>query len=166
MLCKSRIHNLKLHFFRDSSAYASPETSTVSNALSSEWPRIIQISPRSLNTSSEKSYQSLRRWLSGCLDNHTRCSKGTVTNLPKRILEICDDHVYLRESEDSQGKYACLSHCWGKQGASLQLNSGTIQMLKDGIMKQQLPKTFADAIEVSKALEIRYLWIDAMCKLE
>jgi hypothetical protein len=115
-------------------------------------------------TSSHEAYNALKKWLATCLSDHGSCSKETATSLPRRVLEIKESHVYLRDLHKAQAKYACLSHCWGSCGASLQLNSATIMTLKKGIPKSKLPKTFRDAAEICIVLDIRYLWIDAICK--
>ncbi|KAH7074576.1 heterokaryon incompatibility protein-domain-containing protein [Paraphoma chrysanthemicola] len=90
------------------------------------------------------------------------CKKSTITKLPKRILEIVDDRIFLRE-QDIEGVYACLSHCWGSQGPALQLTHESMKLFKAGIARSQLPKTFRDAIEICGNFNIGYLWIDAMC---
>jgi hypothetical protein len=116
------------------------------------------------DTSSQNAYSTVKRWMAECLSNHNICSQHTVADLPKRIIEIDGDHAYLRESKDLKASYACLSHCWGKNGAALQLTNATIDRLKRGIVKQLLPNTFRDALEICTQLGIKFLWIDAICK--
>ncbi|KAF2026075.1 HET-domain-containing protein, partial [Setomelanomma holmii] len=58
---------------------------------------------------------------------------------------------------------ACLSHCWGKKGAALQLTPDTVDTLRSGVARAELPKTFRDAAEIFEKLGIHFLWIDAMC---
>jgi hypothetical protein len=101
-----------------------------------------------------------------CLGNHDSCRQHTISDLPKRIIEIDGDYAYLRESNELRASYACLSHCWGKTGAALQLTNATINSLNRGIMKQLLPKTFRDALEICRQLDIRFLWIDAICEFQ
>jgi hypothetical protein len=36
----------------------------------------------------------------------------------------------------------------------------------DGILISELPKTFRDAIDITRSLELRYLWIDSLCILQ
>jgi hypothetical protein len=115
-------------------------------------------------TSSHEAYNALKKWLATCLSDHGSCSKKTATSLPRRVLEINGSHVYLRDLHKVQAKYACLSHCWGSHGTSLQLNSATILTLRKGISRLELPKTFRDTAEICAGLGIRYLWIDAICK--
>jgi hypothetical protein len=43
------------------------------------------------------------------------------------------------------------------------LRKDNLSALSVGISSQQLPKTFADAVEISRKLQIEYLWIDSLC---
>jgi hypothetical protein len=43
------------------------------------------------------------------------------------------------------------------------LRKDNISALSVGISPQQLPKTFADAVTISRKLEVDYLWIDSLC---
>ena len=85
--------------------------------------------------------------------------------LPKRILEITAEHVFLREKPGSLAPYACLSHCWGSKGPAIKLTAETVRDLRDGLKTSGLPKTFRDTIEVCRHLEIYYIWIDALCEM-
>ena len=60
-------------------------------------------------------------------------------------------------------RYATLSHPWG--GATFEtLNTASIHALMDRPSRiSALPATFRNAVTVTKALNIRYLWIDALC---
>ncbi|KAH7386841.1 heterokaryon incompatibility protein-domain-containing protein, partial [Phaeosphaeria sp. MPI-PUGE-AT-0046c] len=62
--------------------------------------------------------------------------------------------------------YACLSHCWGKTGAALQLRKTTFESLKHGVAVEKLPKTFREAMKICKELGIRFIWIDALCIMQ
>jgi hypothetical protein len=130
-----------------------------------KWRNLPQARPISNNTSSHEAYGTLKKWLITCSSDHEGCIKGkTEPSLPRRVLEVSASHVYLRECHNLQGKYVCLSHCWGSGGAALQLNDATIAMLRDGVPKLQLPKTFRDATQICTMIGIPYLWIDAICR--
>ncbi|KAH8809995.1 heterokaryon incompatibility protein-domain-containing protein [Hyaloscypha sp. PMI_1271] len=58
-----------------------------------------------------------------------------------------------------------LSHCWG----SLQIlttKKDNLNAHKQGIDLTTLPKTFQDAIEVTRSIGIKYLWIDSLCIIQ
>ncbi|KAH7086718.1 tol protein, partial [Paraphoma chrysanthemicola] len=74
--------------------------------------------------------------------------------------------VYLREYLGQEATYACLSHCWGKEGPALQLTSHKVGELKCGVARAHLPRTFQDAVDICGKLNIKFLWIDALCILQ
>jgi hypothetical protein len=39
-----------------------------------------------------------------------------------------------------------------------------VGFVREGLTVPELPKTFRDAVEVCRHLEVQYLWIDALCK--
>ncbi len=66
------------------------------------------------------------------------------------------------EYDKSTEKYATLSYCWG-QGDNFKLTVATEDALRRGIAPGDLPATIRDAIKVTKALGLTYLWVDALC---
>jgi hypothetical protein len=118
----------------------------------------------SRDTSSIQAYQKVRTWIDTCFKEHETCSKNLSSSLPKRVLQLTGSLVCLRELQDTQGIYACLSHCWGEKGPSLKLTRATSEMLQRGLTKAEMPQTFADAVEVCSKLCISYIWIDALCQ--
>ena len=58
-----------------------------------------------------------------------------------------------------------LSHCWGTLKC-LTLTSVNYKYLEAGFKLIELPKTFREAVEITRNLGIRYLWIDALCILQ
>ena len=59
-------------------------------------------------------------------------------------------------------EYAALSYCWGKSPPFITLASSIKEYL-EGIELSSMPKTFQDAVQVTRDLGIRFLWIDALC---
>ena len=57
--------------------------------------------------------------------------------------------------------YIALSHCWGNS-QPLRLTRTTASRLKVGFPSRELPKTFRDAIDVTRKMQVRYLWIDSL----
>lgn len=113
----------------------------------------------------------MRGWLSECTKSHTRCriqrKHGNEFRGPLRLLELNKDSIVLRENVGDV-QYACLSHCWGKNFADT-INKTTEQTLnsfKEGIAESNLTANFRDAIEICRALKIKYLWIDSLCIIQ
>ncbi|OAL40547.1 IRE protein kinase [Fonsecaea nubica] len=60
--------------------------------------------------------------------------------------------------------YACLSYCWGPaENTPWVTTSFNVARRKISIDQAALPNTLKDAIHINRRLNIRYLWIDALC---
>lgn len=55
-----------------------------------------------------------------------------------------------------------LSHCWGTS-RHFTTTLETISARKNGIGFQDLPKTFQDAVTLTRHIGVRYLWLDSIC---
>ncbi|KAG1734441.1 heterokaryon incompatibility protein-domain-containing protein [Suillus paluster] len=124
---------------------------------------------------SEASFNLAREWLQQCLQKHHKCMEtvraARTTNGPSRLIDVgCDDGVEPRvvisqELGETRLEYLTLSHCWG--GAEiLRLLKENIDSLKVGIPPSTLPKTFQDAIVITRRLGYQYLWIDSLCIIQ
>ncbi|KAF3805938.1 Cyclin-dependent kinase 8 [Colletotrichum gloeosporioides] len=107
----------------------------------------------------------LKEWVRVC-DKHHDHPFEPEPKLPTRVLDVGtkgQPNLRLRCSEGStSGKYIALSHCWGNTQCFKTLKSN-ITNLETCIEFEELPKTFKDAIEVTRVLGFRYLWIDSLC---
>lgn len=117
---------------------------------------------------SAEAINTAKLWLETCSANHHSCRYNWSHHTPPtRILDIDDgvdvNRIFLRDNAPEPGyQHVALSHCWGK-GNQLCTTLATIQAHKKGIMIDNLPKTFKDAVKVVRALGLRYLWIDSLC---
>lgn len=59
--------------------------------------------------------------------------------------------------------YTALSYCWGPPGANFTTTDGNLSEHKTGIDFKSLPEALKDAVTITQALGIPYLWIDAIC---
>ena len=87
--------------------------------------------------------------------------------LPTRVLDIGNEKsaggMRLHCSQEGEtGRYLALSHLWGKD-RPLCTTSSTLERFQKRIEFQELPKTFQDAVTVTRQLGIRFLWIDSLC---
>jgi Heterokaryon incompatibility protein (HET) len=82
--------------------------------------------------------------------------------LPTRVIDVTYENPRLVESQGETSQYVALSHCWGKS-KTVVTNTCTLSSRKKGIEFYSLPKTFQDAIIVTRRLGYRYLWIDSLC---
>jgi hypothetical protein len=121
-------------------------------------------------TGSSTSLEVARNWLKECITLHPVCQKNfryQKQQLPTRLIDVNtlgESHVplYIPTNSAEVGSYVTLSHRWG--GANIyKLTQKTYKALKAGIPVELLPKTFRDAIHVTRYLEVRYIWIDSLC---
>lgn len=71
----------------------------------------------------------------------------------------------ISNTDSLNGPYLTLSHCWGSALVS-KLEMRDLEKSKAGISASALPKTFRDAVFVTRKLGIQYLWIDALCIIQ
>ena len=88
--------------------------------------------------------------------------------MPTRLLDVsCESNIRLvtmAPVADSE-PYITLSHQWGT-AIFKKLTSGTVAEMEQSILIEKLPKTFLDAIAVTRRLKCRYLWIDSLCIIQ
>jgi hypothetical protein len=166
--------NLYVHLFKHPHGIVNIDVFTIAGTT-----RFKHIRPASLipaSTSLAENLGMIQKWLRSCEERHDTCniSNGQV---PPRLLDLGSDEssdiIRLVEQEqiqqswtfDNSGdfRYACLSHCWGKTRHKHLTRESNLENNFKGVPICDLPRTFRDAIAVSRALSIRYLWIDSLC---
>lgn len=75
----------------------------------------------------------------------------------------CSDHPRHVLTHGAHGKYFALSHCWGGDIPSKTLTRPLPDYLK---ALPDLPRSFRDAIRITRELGFRYLWIESLCILQ
>ena len=87
--------------------------------------------------------------------------------LPNRVLDLGQEPtqtIKLLENNFRRGHYCALSHCWGSpKKHPIRTTSNTLKDHLEGIKFKVLPRTFQDAVTVTRAIGVRYLWIDCLC---
>jgi hypothetical protein len=78
-----------------------------------------------------------------------------------RCLNKSSDGVTSHTSRGESGRYATLSHPWETVDQHTN-TTADIKAHENGIEVQALPKSFQEAIAVTRKLGIRYLWIDSL----
>ncbi|RYF40751.1 MAG: HET domain-containing protein, partial [Cytophagaceae bacterium] len=117
------------------------------------------------DTNSTESLVTALAWIRNCDEKHD-CMANVGAKLPRRLLDVRNDRVSLREhTEGERAKYACLSHCWGTS-SMLRTTSINRHLFAQGIEWNLLPRTFQDAISFVRKLNISYLWIDSLCIIQ
>lgn len=132
------------------------------------WLPILKKSP--FTRTSFRDVQMISRWLQDCEMNHPECRSQQPLDpiLPARVLDVGDTNrsPSLVISEGQKGKYMCLSHRWGEPDSThkrLVTTRNTLAQFISEIPLHTLPLTFRQAVEVTRAVGIQYLWIDSLC---
>lgn len=118
-----------------------------------------------------------RSLLDNCLSSHEGCDKppifGEVSpSLPRRLLDLSRGCTILIVDVDtwiSQGlasaaelsQYCTLSYRWGSTAHDCTLKAPFSTQIE--LALDSMPQTFKDAISTARALNMRFLWIDALC---
>ncbi|KAK0651135.1 heterokaryon incompatibility protein-domain-containing protein, partial [Cercophora newfieldiana] len=106
-------------------------------------------------------------WLRTCKRHRYRCNPKPPDVKGMRVIDCKSEHLTIRDYEPGD-KYVALSYVWGQSppGAT----GPTKAIVPRGITKRMvlklpddIPLTIRDAIEVTKALRYRYLWVDKYC---
>jgi Heterokaryon incompatibility protein (HET) len=120
------------------------------------------------STSSIESVAKVQKWIDKCCNTHTLCQprSSNPTALPKRVLDVNPPLVKLYETRNEHDKYVCLSHCWGNSRPTCCTTFTTLEANKNGIAWHRLPATFRDAIDFTRRLGFRYIWIDSICIIQ
>ena len=105
-----------------------------------------------------------KSWISDCTTSHRKCAQPTAFAVPVRLIDVSGKTPFLVQGNPST-PYAILSHCWGKSKQFI-TTTHNIEAYERSIDFAVLPKTFRDAIELTRELNIRYLWIDSLCILQ
>ncbi|KAH6714385.1 hypothetical protein BKA61DRAFT_605165 [Leptodontidium sp. MPI-SDFR-AT-0119] len=106
------------------------------------------IGARSINDS----VLQIRHWLQTCLETHRLCRSALNSRLPARVLHVGQtdqSKIFLVEPQDNT--------------AYMSLN---LQACREGILVDSLPTSFQHAIELARCLDVKYIWIDALCILQ
>jgi hypothetical protein len=127
------------------------------------------------NPNSESCFALVKHWLKTCTERHLACSEAdsnTSHTLPKRAIQVgLSDNATIRLFEHNDffsvhdPPYLALSHCWG-QSQHLTLTKATLAERKLNIAWESLPRTFQDAILVTRGIGVEFLWIDSLCIIQ
>jgi hypothetical protein len=107
----------------------------------------------------------VRDWIRQCEENHIVCSSERLGEYPKRLLDVGEgDYIKLSLAESNQ-RYVALSHCWGNSAPLTTTKVNEVQH-NFSIPCDSLPRSYRDAVKVTRWLGINHLWIDSLCILQ
>ncbi|KAI0329378.1 HET-domain-containing protein [Cubamyces sp. BRFM 1775] len=108
-----------------------------------------------------------------CVHNHPRCQEAIPhanepASLPTRLID-CSDSDCLRiletNSHTPPEPYVAISYVWGGE----QPHRTTMANLARYMVRldnRDLPQTIRDAVRVTRALGVRFLWMDSLCIIQ
>lgn len=111
-------------------------------------------------------------------EGHTRMCQPAENSggafLPTRLLDLFSVPAHtpgcisLVESIHLEKglRYAALSYCWGNVKPTVMTTKVNLHSHQQSIKFSALPQCLQDAVTVARSLEIRYLWIDALCIIQ
>ncbi|KAK7926797.1 hypothetical protein PG985_003795 [Apiospora marii] len=123
------------------------------------------------STGDEDTFKVAKTWLDRCLEEHRLCAENDDAARvvrPRRLLQL-GDTIRLVDSTAAAGhQYVALSHCWGDPRLVHvpTLTEKTESKLRAGVELSYLPKTFQDAVLVTRKLGYQFLWIDSLCIIQ
>lgn len=104
--------------------------------------------------------------LESCGKTHKNCLPP-LSNLPTRVIHVgSGENVRLIESRGRKHRYIALSHCWGNGKGIVTTTTSTVEKHMQQITLSSLPRSFRDAIQITRMLKIEYLWIDSLCIIQ
>lgn len=117
----------------------------------------------------------MKSLIEDCVSNHPDCRATMQRLLPTRVLDLGDDPNVVKvrvvpgaECSKRHNRYMALSHCWGSvpTNAPWKLMNDRMKDYSSDIPFSHLPKTFRQAILLTKKLGERFLWIDSLCIIQ
>ena len=119
----------------------------------------------------------LKRWIERSSKRQQKYpNENQPQKFPKRLIDVSKGDgsiVYLTDFSqisvqnfNPKGYYICLSHRWDSTTALHTTTTANFSTRLRGIPTNNLPQTFADAIYLTRALGLKYIWIDSYCILQ
>ncbi|KAK4203857.1 HET-domain-containing protein [Triangularia verruculosa] len=104
--------------------------------------------------------KQLLSWLRTCKLHRSRCNPKPPEVKGMRVIDCKSENLAIRDYEPGD-KYVALSYVWGQSGSTGPAKD--MKPKKQLRLPRNIPLTIRDAIEVTKALRYRYLWVDKYC---
>lgn len=117
----------------------------------------------------ERAFKLACSWIYQCLHHHKECARSRQVTLPPRVLDVGSpggsQRPCLVDGVGKKGEYLTLSHVWGGNTYGL-TTAANIKERESEVSLSSLPRTFRDAIMITRNLGFRYIWIDSLCIIQ
>lgn len=122
---------------------------------------------------SREQFLLLKEWIRVCNLTHETCRRlntdkpgeKLVAAMPTRLVDLGNPLRLVESGGIKPSPYVALSHCWGKT-ETLCTTTKSITEFMESMDLNSLPETFRNAIQVTRGIGIRYLWIDSLCIIQ
>lgn len=123
-------------------------------------------------------FRMVRKWIAMCEDGHGQdCNKSMMREhqlqhpvdiIPEFRLVDVIDNCLVRGTSVGRTKYVTLSYVWGRVDVLRTLKSTVDRFeqrsgLKRPEVYEKIPWTIRDAMQVTRKIGLRYLWVDSLC---
>ena len=109
-------------------------------------------------------------WLHDCDFLHSGCRRSTNAFRRPGSLQLLDVQKQCLVQVQQPEKYLALSYVWGGVRSTLRCKKeNLISLMQPGSLSPSnatLPKTVADAMILTRALGLDYLWVDSLCIIQ
>jgi hypothetical protein len=109
--------------------------------------------------------EKAQSWIQSCRNDHSKCNDHKHRTTPKRLIFVGTNETIRLEENLHNTPYAALSHCWGNSPSCITTKQN-ISSRMQRVPWAELPKTFQDAIIVTRYMGLHYLWVDSICILQ
>jgi Heterokaryon incompatibility protein (HET) len=134
------------------------------------WPSLGSAEDGTSDLGSKASFNFLKSCLKACVEDTTNTHKACIqpqrTPFPKRVLSVRPQDIKVCVKDGELGKYCALSYRWGSPDQVYKTTRANLSRMMQNIDWDLLPRLVQDAINVTRELDIEYLWIDALCIIQ
>ncbi|UPK92356.1 hypothetical protein LCI18_003291 [Fusarium solani-melongenae] len=127
--------------------------------------------------------ERIQPWIKTCCQDHASCNlpHGQTSPskhmekppLPNRVIDVgvkgASPRLYVPKLEQGSpvfSDYLILSYRWGKGNLNARTTRHNFEQRRAKINLQELSQTIIDAIDVTRAMGQRYLFVDAICIIQ
>jgi len=130
---------------------------------------LVRDRPINVDVSSDGCFDMAMLWIRTCLETYSKCPSDSENTLPTRVIDMGNSNraknPFLFITQGGCGRWVTLSYCWGNVTPTMTTSDNLADRCTH-ISLRELPPLYQDAIDITRRLGHRYLWIDALCILQ
>jgi hypothetical protein len=130
--------------------------------------KVVTARPLHTDVTSDLTFKKIQQWIQKC-STHLECGPLSDSPLPTRLIEVAPDdgtgEPRITSTKGVRGKYVALSYCWGGKQLGMTVKENFASRFRQ-LDTKALSKTVLQAIQTTKRLGLRYVWVDAICIIQ